>query len=155
MVGCDVEDRRHLRLHGAHRFKLERADFSHRPAAIHTVERQTGIGDLDVADQQRVFVPFLENRIGQRGGRGFTVGAGNRDERTLVVAIGKLDLAPDGDALPGNSFEHIGKQRHARAGHADIDPVKVAVVQFTEQKPALAADPFTHGCRVEIGFAVV
>ena len=51
MVGRNIENSRDVRLEGHHSFKLEAAYLRDRHAVLVALERVSGVGNLDVADE--------------------------------------------------------------------------------------------------------
>ena len=64
-------------------------------------------GLLDDVDERRANVPgeqrgeagVFQNVFDERGGCGFSVGAGDADEAAVKKTVGKFDLAPNGNVV--------------------------------------------------------
>ena len=134
MVGRDVENSRDMRLECHHSFKLEAAYLRDRHAVLVALERVSGVGDLDVADEQSLFYVALHYVIGERSCRGLAVCACYADNRALVVPVGKLDLAPDRYIMFLDGFHYRRLKRYAGAYYANVNARKIETRKIAEDK---------------------
>ena len=114
MVGGDIEQHCHIRLELVHIVELETAQFNH----IHIVVLGSHLqreAVAHVASQSHIQPCFPQNVIGEHGGSGLAVAAGDAHHLGIGVATCKLNFADNRNILCGSLLHHWGGGRNARA----------------------------------------
>ena len=105
MIGRDVEQHGHIGLELIHVVQLETAQLDD----IHIVmlgSHLQGQAATHVSGQAHVQAGLLEDMIGQLGGRGLAVAAGDAHHLGVGIAACELNLAHDGDTLLDGLGDH-------------------------------------------------
>ncbi len=121
VVGREVEPRGHGRLEALRMAEPERRGLDDEDVDLGVVD---GLDqrNLGVADRTRP-PPGGDEHVGDhRGDRRLPVGAGHRDQRSVVPLAGQVELAHDVDAGPPRRVEHGVGVGYARARQQRIDP---------------------------------
>lgn len=120
VIGSEIEKETDVGSENIDEFELEAAEFGDGDGLVRGFADDGDERRADIAGENGGKTGVAKDVLDERGGGGFSVGAGDTDEAAVEKTIGELDFAPDGDAVGTRLLQQRRVSRNAGAGDDEV-----------------------------------